>query len=210
MKPIRPLVLALALLSLTRLDARQLQPEAHQFRSGTDLVSVYATVQDKATHLVPDLKQEDFVITDNGKEQPISFFSNEITPFSVIVILDRSGSMYQHQYRIRDAAMAFIVRLLPDDKARIGSFGNYPGNRVVITPAQFTSNKAELMDALQVPVGMGGNSPVWISIDRSITRDDATRSAGSRCRYRRAERHRQCRLRRVPPCTRPSGRTIRS
>jgi Ca-activated chloride channel family protein len=77
--------------------------------------------------------------------------------------------MYQHQYRIRDAAMAFVVRLLPDDKARIGSFGNFSGNRVIISPPQFTSNKADLMDVLQVPIGMGGNSPVWISIDRSIT-----------------------------------------
>jgi Ca-activated chloride channel homolog len=162
MKPLRPLALAAVVLLLTGVEARQ-------FRSSTELVSVYATVQDKATRLVPDLTQDDFVITDNGKEQPIAFFSNEVTPFSVIVMLDRSGSMYQHQYRIRDAAMAFVVRLLPDDKARIGSFGNFFGNRVVISPPQFTSNKADLIDVLQVPIGMGGNSPVWISIDRSIT-----------------------------------------
>jgi Ca-activated chloride channel family protein len=162
MKSFRPFALAIAALSLTRV-------EAFQFRSATELVSVYATVQDKATRLVPDLKQEDFVITDDGKEQPITFFSNEVTPFSVIVMLDRSGSMYQHQYLIRDAAMAFVVRLLPDDKARIGSFGNYFGNRVVISPPNFTSNKADLIDVLRVPIGMGGNSPVWISIDQSIS-----------------------------------------
>jgi Ca-activated chloride channel homolog len=171
MKPFRPLALALAVLSFTGVEALQsfTGVEARQFRSSTELVSVYATVQDKATRLVPDLKQEDFVITDNGKEQPITFFSNEVTPFSVIVMLDRSGSMYQHQFSIRDAAMAFVVRLLPTDKARIGSFGNFSGNRVMINPPQFTSNKADLIDVLQVPIGMGGNSPVWISIDRSIT-----------------------------------------
>ncbi len=162
MQPFRPLALALVVLSLTR-------AEAFQFRSSTELVSVYATVQDKATRLVPDLKQEDFVITDNGKVQPISFFSNEVTPFSVVVMLDRSGSMYQHQFMIRDAAMSFIVRLLPDDQARIGSFGNFFGNRVVLSPPRFTSNKADLIDVLHVPVGLGGNSPVWISIDQSIT-----------------------------------------
>jgi Ca-activated chloride channel family protein len=162
MRPFRPLILAVLLLSAAAADARQ-------FRSSTELVSVYATVQDKATRLVPDLTQDDFVITDNGKEQPIAFFSNDITPFSVIVMLDRSGSMYQHQYVIRDAATSFVVRLLPDDKARIGSFGNFFGNRVVINPPQFTSNKADLIDVLQVPIGMGGNSPVWISIDRAIT-----------------------------------------
>ena len=162
MPPLRPLALALVVLSLA-------QAEAFQFKSRTELVSVYATVHDKATRLVPDLQQVDFVITDNGKEQPISFFSNEVEPFSVVVMLDRSGSMYQHQFMIRDAAMSFVVRLLPNDKARIGSFGNFYGNRVVMSPDTFTSNKADLMDVLQVPIGLGGNSPVWISIDRSIT-----------------------------------------
>src|SRR5215203_1127622 len=95
MKALFPAALAAVLLSLTHVDA-------FQFRSQTELVSVYATVQDSSTRLVPDLKQEDFVITDNGKEQPITFFSNELTAFSVVVILDRSGSMYQHQYVIRD------------------------------------------------------------------------------------------------------------
>jgi Ca-activated chloride channel homolog len=118
---------------------------------------------------VADLKQEDFVIIDNGKEQPITLFSNEIEPFSVVMILDRSGSMYKHQYEIRDAAMAFVVRMLPADKARIASFGNVFGNRVMISPSNFTSNKADLIDVLQVPIGLGGASPVLISIDQSIT-----------------------------------------
>jgi hypothetical protein len=86
-------------------------------------------VQDQATRLVPDLTQDDFVITDNGKEQPITFFSNEITPFSVVVMLDRSGSMFEHQYTIRDAAMAFVVRLLPDDQAQMGVSATTPATR---------------------------------------------------------------------------------
>jgi len=162
MKPLRPLAVAFVLLALTGV-------EAAQFGTRTELVWVYATVQDKGRRLVPNLTQDDFVITDNGKEQPITFFSNEVTPFSVIVMLDRSGSMYQHQFTIRDAAMAFIVRLLAGDKARIGSFGNYFGNRVVISPIAFTSNKADLIDVLRTPISTGGNSPVWISIDQSIT-----------------------------------------
>jgi len=142
---------------------------AAQFKASTDLVRVYATVQDKAKRLVPDLKQDDFVITDNGKVQPITLFSNEVTPFSVIVMLDRSGSMYAHQFEVRDAAIAFVRKLLPDDKARIGSFGDGTGNRVVIRPAAFSSSKEELLEILRVPIVRGEDSPVYISIDRSIT-----------------------------------------
>jgi Ca-activated chloride channel family protein len=157
-----PSAFAVAALSLTSVHASQ-------FRAATELVSVYTTVQDQASRLVPDLTQNDFVITDNGKEQPLTFFSREITPFSVVVMLDRSGSMFDHQYTIRDAAMAFVVRLLPDDHARIGSFGDGPGNAVMLSPPEFTSNKGDLVSVLQVPVGRGGNSPVWMSINQSVT-----------------------------------------
>lgn len=162
MKVLLPLVMAAALLPAT-----QAAPQV--FRSRIDTVSVFATVQDSNTRLVPNLKQEDFVITDDGKEQPIVNFSNERIPFSAVVILDRSGSMYEHQFQIRDGAMSFVVRLQPDDKARIASFGNYFGNRVVISPPNFTSNKADLIDVLQAPLTLGGASPIWISIDQSIT-----------------------------------------
>ncbi len=162
MKSRSPLALAVLALSLTGVDA-------FQFRSSTELVSVYATVQDRTSRLVPDLKQEDFVITDNGQEQPIAFFSNDIAPFSVVVMLDRSGSMFQHQFVLRDAAAEFVRHMLPEDRARIGTFGDYFGNRVVISPSAFTSDKRELLDALRVPAALGAWSPVWIAIDQSIT-----------------------------------------
>jgi len=77
--------------------------------------------------------------------------------------------MFDHEFVIRDAAMAFVVRLLPEDQARIGSFGDAPANAVLLSPPAFTSNKDELVATLQVPEGRGGNSPVWISINQSIT-----------------------------------------
>ena len=138
------------------------------FRSSTEIVPVYATVQDRDLRLVPNLKQEDFVVTDNGRPQPITVFSNEAQPFSVVVMLDRSGSMHQHQFLVRDAASEFIKRLTPEDKARIGSFGNYVGNRVVISPPEFTSNHNELIEVMSGPIRVGENSPLWIAVDQSI------------------------------------------
>jgi Ca-activated chloride channel family protein len=159
------LLLAFVLLPLALLVV----VDAAQFRAATEVVSVYTTVQDSATRLVPDLEQSDFVITDNGKEQPITVFSNDITPFSAVVMLDRSGSMFEHQNVIRDAAMAFVVRLLPDDLARIGSFGDAPGNAIALNPPAFTSKKEDLVSVLQTPILDGGNSPVWMSINQAVT-----------------------------------------
>ena len=145
---------------LATLDAQVQAP----FRAGTDLVPVYTTVQDRDGRLVPDLRQEDFSITDEGKAQRITFFSNEVSPFSVVVLLDRSGSMMPHLGVIREAAAAFVDQMLPGDQARIGNIGT----RITIAPAEFTSSHEALRDVLARPLG-GGSSPVWLSVDMSIT-----------------------------------------
>jgi VWFA-related protein len=135
-----------------------------QFRTGTELVSVYTTVQEPSGRLVPDLRREDFIVTDNGKVQPITFFSNEISPFSVVIMLDRSGSMLQHRVTVQDAAAAFVSQMLPGDRARIGSIGT----RISISPPEFTGNRLALLETLSQPLG-GGASPIWLSVDQSIT-----------------------------------------
>jgi len=135
-----------------------------QFRTSTELVSVYTTVQERNGRLVPDLRQEDFSITDEGREQRITVFSNDVSPFSAVVLLDRSGSMMQHLGVIREAAAAFVDQMMPVDRARIGSIGT----RIVIAPPEFTSSHDALRDVLTQPL-FGGSSPVWLSIDQSIT-----------------------------------------
>ena len=138
--------------------------ERAQFRGGTDLVSIYATVVDKNRRLVPNLRQEEFVVTDDGRPQTLSFFTNDIQPFSVVLMLDRSGSMGDHFDLPRDAAIEFVRQMLPADQARIGSFSD----DIRITPSEFTSSQTRLIDVLNQDLLGGGKSPVWTAIDRSI------------------------------------------
>ena len=156
-------LLTLALLTSASLAAMRQEPT--QFRSSTEIVSVYTTVQDRTGRLVPDLKKEDFVVLDNGKEQPLTHFSNEATPFTVVVMLDQSGSMRPHRDAIIDAASAFVQQLTPVDKARIGRLGY----RIQIDPPQFTSRTELLLQVLRQGLGDAGASPVWLSVDQSIT-----------------------------------------
>jgi hypothetical protein len=44
------------------------------FRSGTQVVSLFATVLDAQNRLVPDLTQTDFEVLDNEKPQPLIIF----------------------------------------------------------------------------------------------------------------------------------------
>lgn len=135
------------------------------FRGGTDLVSVYATVTDSNGRLVTNLRQDEFEIFDNGRKQPVSVFSNDLQPFSTVMMIDRSGSMADHFDVVRDAAMAFVDHLLPGDRVRIGSFSH----EIRISPPMFTSDRADLVRILGEGMQDIGPSPVWIAIDRGMT-----------------------------------------
>jgi VWFA-related protein len=137
-----------------------------QFKTTADLVSVYATVRDADGRLVPDLTRDDFVVTDNGKAQPLAFFTNEVHPFSVVIMLDRSGSMSEHHAIVRDAGAAFVRAMLPADAARIGSFGD----EIRLDPAEFTPDHDALVSILDGDLlRSGGASPVWSAFDRAIS-----------------------------------------
>ena len=114
------------------------------FKSGTRIVSVIATVIDAQGRLVPDLEQEDFTILDNGKPQTISFFEDEVRPFTAVVMLDFSASMTANLELLKRASEQFLIRLLPQDKAQVGAFSDK-----IQFSGQFTSDRDDLIGALK-------------------------------------------------------------
>src|SRR5262245_8577479 len=92
------------------------------FRSSVQSVPIYATVLDAQGRLVPDLKQDDFAVFDNSKPVPLTNFVAEVQPIAVVTALDLSGSMTGVIDLVKDAAEAFMIRLMPHDRARIVSF----------------------------------------------------------------------------------------
>ena len=127
------------------------------FRSATRTVPVYATVTDAAGRLVPDLEQGDFEIWDNGKKVAISLFENSIQPITVVVMLDTSGSMTMNLDLLKQAATQFVIRLLPTDKARVGSFSD----KIRVAPAGFTSDRDELVRILRDDIQYGNPTALW-------------------------------------------------
>jgi Ca-activated chloride channel family protein len=135
------------------------------YRSRSDLVSLFATVTTADDTLVTDLPKDAFQVYDNGHRQAITVFSREVQPFSVIVLLDRSGSMVGDADLVSDAAADFVKRLLPADRARIGHFSN----EIVLAPADFTSDQAELLRVLEGALQPAASSPIWTAADRAVT-----------------------------------------
>lgn len=150
------------------------QAQEPVFRAATRTVPVYATVTDAEGRLVPDLGRDDFEILDNGKPQAISIFANEIQPIMVVMMLDRSGSMVDNFRRVQEAAEQFVRRLLPADKARIGSFSY----RIQVDPRTFTSDRDELLRILYKELQEPGPTPLWNAISVGMTA--LTRQEGRR------------------------------
>jgi VWFA-related protein len=94
-------------------------------RVNTDLVTIPTTVLDRNGRYITNLKKEDFQIFENGVEQEITFFEPVEKPFTVLLLLDRSGSM-SGEYRIAltDAAKVFVEQLRPDDQISAATFAD--------------------------------------------------------------------------------------
>lgn len=88
----------------------------------SSLVVINATITDTKGNPVRNLKQSQFKILEDGKEQPIAFFETEDTPFAAVILIDTSGSMESRVSLARSAAINFLDGLRVDDQVAIYNF----------------------------------------------------------------------------------------
>ena len=161
MKRITAFTFLVVLAGATALIAQQ---QAPAFRAGVQTVPVYATVIDAAGRLVPSLEREHFEVLDNGAVQPLTFFESSVQPIKVVVMLDTSGSMTFNLKLVMQAAEQFVLRLLPADRARIGSFSDK-----IILSSTFTGDRDELVRVIHNEIQFGNPTHLWDAIDYSMT-----------------------------------------
>ncbi len=132
-------------------------------RAGTELVRAFVTVTDRDGRLVTTLRQGDFELRDDGKPQPITLFDASPRAIRLIVLLDVSGSMVNNLGVLRQGTVELVKSLRPDDRARIGTFGN----DVVIAPT-FTRDVRELLAALPNEIDERAPTPLWRAMEKAI------------------------------------------
>jgi VWFA-related protein len=135
------------------------------FKTGNRTVAVYATVTGADGRLVPSLTRDAFSILDNGRRQDLTLFSSDLQPITVVMLLDRSGSMRGNFTLVQQAAEAFVQIMRPDDKARIGSFSN----GIQVDPRDFSSDHEELLGILRTELQAEGPTPLWNAVNVGIT-----------------------------------------
>lgn len=157
-----PLTTLLATALLVVVAAAQ-QPQTPIFRSGTEIVDLYVTATDKNGRLVPNLAQEDFVILDEEEAQEIVLFENEVRPITVVVMLDTSASMTPSLELLMAGAEQFLIRMLPEDRAKVGAFND----KIQMLPSQFIGDRDALIRQLD-QLQFGNPTRLYDAVGASI------------------------------------------
>ena len=119
------------------------------FRTDAELVPIYATVVGDDDRLVTDLTRDDSQVLDNGKAQTLALFESTYQPVTVVVMLDTSASMTRALDRLAEGAEQFVIRLLPQDRARLCVFND----RIQFSPTFSADRDALIDDIRQIDYG---------------------------------------------------------
>jgi VWFA-related protein len=104
------------------------------------------------------------VLEEDGREQELSFFTAEVTPVTVLLLLDASTSIRPSMDGIKEAAINFVSKLWEGDKAIIADF-----NEHIRFSTHFTEDIDRLIGSIQSLYPSGWTAlydSVLISLDK--------------------------------------------
>lgn len=137
--------------------------ERPAFRAGVETVPLFVTVADRRGRPVAGLRQEDFVVLDNGAPRPITVFAATHQPVTAVLMLDmgvpRDIALWQQA-----AGEVFVAALGPGDRARIGTFSS----EIAVSPL-LSGDKGYLLHVLHEELWPGRQSPIWAAFDHGMS-----------------------------------------
>jgi Mg-chelatase subunit ChlD len=117
--------------------------QSEAIKIDTTLITVPVIASDRNDLYIPDLRQEEFTVYEDGVRQEIVFFATVTEPFHVVLMLDTSASTQEKLGQIQRAATAFVGQLQPADRVKIISFDD-----AVRELSDFTNERAALKRAI--------------------------------------------------------------
>jgi VWFA-related protein len=92
-------------------------------KTDVDLVTIDALVLQKNTaRVVGGLKQQDFLVSEDGSKQTITHFSQDTLPLSVLLLIDRGGCLDPFGEHVRRAANDALSQLKPTDEVAVMTY----------------------------------------------------------------------------------------
>jgi len=128
--------------------AQEDQPQAEdgrfQFRAAVQAVNLSVVVTDKKGRFIPDLTVDDFEVYEDNSRQQVDLFTAEVTPVTLLLLLDASTSVRGSIDGIKEAASNFVGKLWDGDKAIIADF-----NEHIRFSSHFTDDIDRLIQTIQ-------------------------------------------------------------
>jgi VWFA-related protein len=121
-------------------------------RQDVEEVVLNCTVLD-GNRMVPDLKREDFSVSEDGVKQTLISFQHTDLPVSIAIVVDNSGSMSRKRPAVNKSALDLIQASNPQDEAFIVNFSDE-----AFIDQEFTSDVNKLRDGLGHIESRGGTA----------------------------------------------------
>lgn len=140
-------VLVLALLFWPSVFARA-QDEV--LRTDISLVQLNVGVVDRNGRAITSLSRTDFNVYEDGIKQTISSFEPVNAPFSLVLLLDMSGSTLNFRSQLKLATIRFLDALAPEDRVAVVQF-----NAKIKKLTDFSTDRGKAAYAIEIADGAG-------------------------------------------------------
>lgn len=177
-------ILFLAFTVSVQAQDKENQDEPIKLKS--DLVMVNSSVIDRQGNVLKSLKAEDFTVYEDGQKQKIELFSSTEEPFTIMLLLDVSGSTRDDIALIKSAAKNFIAELREKDKVGVILFSgdveiiaDLKDSRAKVTRAidQLTSTPGEDGYQFSTQTGTSYYDAFYLAIEETSFKDVEGRKA---------------------------------
>ena len=133
-------------------------------RVDSSIVRLNVGVVDERGHPILSLNKDSFDLFEDGVKQQITRFETSESPFSIVIMLDMSGSTLGFRQVIRQSAVRFIDALSPADRVAVVEF-----NDKVSLRNDFTTNRMTIANSIAVANGQG-HTQLYKALDFALDR----------------------------------------
>jgi VWFA-related protein len=118
--------------------------------TNVSLVQLNVGVVDPQGRAITSLARNDFTVYEDGIKQPITHFEPTNAPFSLVMLMDMSGSTVNFRQQLKQAAWRFLDALAPEDRVAVIQF-----NAKIKSLTGFSTDRKKSGYAIQIAEGAG-------------------------------------------------------
>src|SRR5687767_6764867 len=144
----RQLVVATLVLALVSVAFAQ-EPD-DVVRTNISLIQLNVGVVDRQGRAITSLTKNDFAVYEDGVKQSIQHFEPAQAPFSLVLLLDMSGSTINFRQQLKLASQRFLDALAPEDRVSVVQF-----NAKVKSLTGFSTDRMKTAYAIEIAEGAG-------------------------------------------------------